>query len=68
MEKTNKKSNIFAHIVAMSRKKKSYPHYVSIKRKRIEQQLKELHINGKYCVIAQNFPWSLYYLLVFTKL
>ena len=45
MEKTNKKSNIFAHIVAMGKKKekKSYPHY-SIKRKRIEQQLKELHI------------------------
>ena len=28
----------------MSKKKKSYPHYTSIKKKRIEQQLKELHI------------------------
>ena len=46
MEKTSKKPNIFVHIVAMSKKKekKSYPHYTSMKRKRIEQQLKELHI------------------------
>ena len=30
--------------------------------------IRSIIINGKYHVIAQNFSWILYYLLVFTKL